>query len=119
MALDGSTRSGFDTSFLFPFTVVGRNGVDLGEKWKIPYPKTYLSVCVDEFPNCFFSGGPNSCTGAGTYLAMLECQVDYAVKVAAKLQRERLKSIEVKPEAVEDFDEFVEVRHRLVYGRTC
>ena len=91
------------------------------EKWQNPYPKTYLSVCVDEFPNFFFSGGPNSCTGAGTYLAMLECQVDYAVKIAAKLQRERLKSIEPKPEAVEDFDQLVEVccNHKFVRRGAC
>ena len=89
--------------------MIGRNGVDLREKWK-PFPKTYLTVCVDEFPNCFFAGGPNSCTGAGVYLGMLEGQVDYAVQVAQKLQRERLKSIEVKAGAVEDFDEILEVR---------
>ena len=110
--------TGFDTSFVFPFSVVGRNGIDLREKWK-PYPKTYLSVCVDGFPNCFFSGGPNSCTGAGIYLGMLECQVDYAVKAAQKLQRERLKSIDAKPEAVEDFDEIVEVRTNSEHIAVC
>jgi cephalosporin-C deacetylase-like acetyl esterase len=43
----------------------------------------------------------------------MERQVDYAVKATLKLQRERLKSIEVKAEAVEDFDEYLEVRLRM------
>lgn len=40
---------------------------------------------------------------------MIEHQVDYAITVARKLQRERLKSIEVKAEAVKDFEEVVDV----------
>jgi hypothetical protein len=40
----------------------------------------------------------------------MERQVDYAVEATLKLQRERLKSMEVKAEAVDDFDEYLEVR---------
>lgn len=40
---------------------------------------------------------------------MMEHQVEYAVMAAQKLQRERLKSIEVKADAVDDFDKYVEV----------
>lgn len=83
--------------------------MDLGDKWR-PHPVTYLSVCVDGFPNWFFSLGPNSAVGSGSLLAVIEHQVDYAVAAAAKMQRERLKSMEVKREAVEDYDEYLEVR---------
>lgn len=38
----------------------------------------------------------------------MEHQVQYAVNAAMKLQKERLKSIEPKPEAVADFDEWIE-----------
>lgn len=55
------------------------------------------------------SSGPNSFIGAGALLAIFERQVMYAVQVVAKMQRERLKTIEVKPEAVQDFDEYLEV----------
>ncbi len=41
----------------------------------------------------------------------------YSVMATMKLQRERLKSIEVKPEAVEDFDNVLEVS-RLLMSRT-
>ena len=88
--------------------MIGRNGRSLREKWERD-PTTYLSICTDEFPNCFFAGGPNSAVGAGSFLIMLEHQVGYAVQVAQKLQRERLKSIEVKIGAVQDFEEIMQV----------
>ena len=94
-------------SYRFPFPMIGRNGTDIRDKWN-PFPRTYLSVAVDEFPNCFFSCGPNSCIGTSSFLPMIEHEVGYAVQAVTKLQRERLKSIEVKPEAVCDFDEVIE-----------
>ncbi|KAF7795033.1 hypothetical protein EIP86_006177 [Pleurotus ostreatoroseus] len=99
--------TGFDVSYRFPFAIYGRGGVNLQDKWT-PHPESYLSVCTDGFPNCFFACGPNSCTAAGTLMPMIEHQVGYAVHVARKMQRERLKSIEVKREAVEDFDAYIE-----------
>ncbi len=99
---------GYDTSFKFPFPIVGRNGIDIRTKWS-PHPKTYLAMCVDGFPNWFFSLGPNSGVGSGSLLALIEKQVDYAVQVAMKMKRERLKSVEAKREAVEDYDEYIEV----------
>lgn len=54
--------------------------------------------------------GPNSFLGAGNLLLILERQVDYAVAATLKLQRERLKSIEVKREAVDEFDKYIDVR---------
>ena len=88
--------------------MLGRNGRDIRDKWT-PHPVTYLSICVDEFPNCFFAAGPNSAAGAGSFLGMIEHQVDYAVMAVSKMQRERLKSIEAKPEAVRDFQDVVKV----------
>lgn len=43
---------------------------------------------------------------------MMEQQVQYAVMCAMKVQRERLKSIEPKAEAVSDFEKFMQVRPR-------
>ncbi|THH13677.1 hypothetical protein EW146_g6564 [Bondarzewia mesenterica] len=97
--------TGFDTSFRMPFDVVGR-ARDLRERWD-PHAVTYLSVAVDGFPNMFFSLGPNSAVNSGSLLILMERQVDYAVAATLKLQKERLKSIEVKAEAVADFDEYM------------
>ncbi|PSR70625.1 hypothetical protein PHLCEN_2v13485 [Hermanssonia centrifuga] len=111
--------TGYDTSFKFPFPIVGRNGIDIRSKWS-PYPKTYLATCVDGFPNWFFSLGPNSAVGSGSLLALIEKQVDYAVQVAMKMKRERLKSVEAKREAVEDYDEYIEQYFpTTVYSEKC
>lgn len=88
--------------------MIGRNGVSLADKWS-PHPRSYLSICVDDFPNWFFSQGPNAGVGSGSLLAVIEYQVDFAVHAARKMQREGLKSIEIKKEAVDDYDEYIEV----------
>ncbi|THG96305.1 hypothetical protein EW026_g5500 [Hermanssonia centrifuga] len=111
--------TGYDTSFKFPFPIVGRNGIDIRTKWS-PHPKTYLAMCVDGFPNWFFSLGPNSGVGSGSLLTLIEKQVDYAVQVAMKMKRERLKSVEAKREAVEDYDEYIEQYFpTTVYSEKC
>jgi hypothetical protein len=75
-----------------------------------PHPITYLSVCVPGFPNWFQALGPNSAFGSGSQLVVIERQIEYAIKATSKLQREGLKSIEVKKEAAQDYDEYIEVR---------
>ena len=81
--------------------------MNLNEKWK-PYPSSYLTMCVDGFPNMFMVLGPNSGIGSGSMLIMIEYEVMYAVQAALKMQRERLRSIEVKREALLDFDAYLE-----------
>ena len=78
-----------------------------------PHPKTYLSICTDGFPNWFMSLGPNSAVGTGSQLIIMEREIDYAIEAARKLQREHLKSIEVKSKAVRDYDEYVKVGRRI------
>lgn len=99
---------GYDTTFQFPFPIIGRNGIDVRDRWT-PHPETYLTIAVDGFPNWFMSSGPNGGIGSGSLLAIIERQVGYAVDAAVKMQRERLKSIEPKAEARRDFDEYLEV----------
>ena len=87
--------------------------MSLNERWK-PHPTTYLSVAVDGFPNMFMSLGPNSVIGAGVLLPIIEYAVMYAVQATAKMQRERLKSMEPKARAVRDFDRYIEVRFLVI-----
>ncbi|UPK92003.1 hypothetical protein LCI18_002938 [Fusarium solani-melongenae] len=101
------------------FTVTGRNGVTLEQKWA-PHPETYLSVAVDEFPNFLLIGGPNSGLGSGSLLSVFEGQGDYAVKVIRKLQKEDYSTFEVKPERVADFSHYIdEYFKRTVYTDDC
>ncbi|KAF8498886.1 FAD/NAD(P)-binding domain-containing protein [Gautieria morchelliformis] len=99
--------TGFDTTWKPPYTVIGRDGLKLQEKWS-EYPLAYLGIAIDGFPNWFLSLGPNSGIGSGSLLVILERQIDYITAAIAKLQRERLKTIEVKTAAVKDFDEYLQ-----------
>ncbi|KAJ3518017.1 hypothetical protein NLJ89_g144 [Agrocybe chaxingu] len=111
--------TGFDTSYQLDFDVIGRGGITMKEH-QTPHPKTYLSIAVDGFPNLFYGFGPNSGVGSGNLLLIIERQVDYAVAATLKLQRERLKSIEVKPEAVDAFEEYIDAYFpTTVFGTKC
>ncbi|OCH86933.1 FAD/NAD-P-binding domain-containing protein [Obba rivulosa] len=111
--------TGYDTTWQFEFPMLGRGGASLQGRWR-PHPETYLTICVDGFPNWFMSLGPNAGVGSGSLLAIIERQVLYAVEAAKKMQRERLKSIEVKGEAVRDFDEYLEHYFpKTVFSEKC
>jgi cation diffusion facilitator CzcD-associated flavoprotein CzcO len=45
--------TGFDTTFKPAFPLIGRNGVNMAEKWAEDQPKAYFSMCVPDFPNYF------------------------------------------------------------------
>ncbi|THG98259.1 hypothetical protein EW145_g7456, partial [Phellinidium pouzarii] len=111
--------TGFDTSFHYPFTVIGRGGKTLRERYT-PHPETYMSLCSDGFPNWFMSFGPNSAITTGALLSIMEHQVSYVVEAAKKMQREHLKSIEPKKEAVMEFDEYLEAYFKTtVFNEHC
>ncbi|KDR85545.1 hypothetical protein GALMADRAFT_234472 [Galerina marginata CBS 339.88] len=111
--------TGFDTSFQLGFDVIGRRGITLNDHYT-PHPRTYLSVAVDGFPNMFLALGPNAGVGAGNILLIMERQVDYAVAATLKMQRERLKSIEAKSEAVDDYEHYIDSYFpRTVFGSKC
>jgi cation diffusion facilitator CzcD-associated flavoprotein CzcO len=105
--------TGFDTSFRYPFRVVGRGGQTLDERWggrNAPPPVAYLSLAVDGFPNLFISSGPNSSVTSGSLVHIIEHVVGYVVEAVQKIQRERLRSMEVRREALEDWNTHVRVR---------
>ncbi|KAF4987339.1 hypothetical protein FDECE_15473 [Fusarium decemcellulare] len=111
--------TGFNLQAPPTFTVTGRNGKTLQEKWS-PLPETYLAIAVDEFPNFFLIGGPNSSLGSGSLLSVYEAQGDYAVKLIRKLQKEDYATFEVRPERVADFSKYIDEYFKLtVYTDDC
>ncbi|KAI1612436.1 flavin-binding monooxygenase [Exophiala viscosa] len=111
--------TGFNTSSVPPFPVTGKNGATLKEKFS-PYPKTYLSLAVDDFPNFFIMLGPNSGIGAGTLTILLEAEGDYIIKCIRKLQKEDYVTMAPKRARVEDFSEYVgEYFKKTIYADDC
>ncbi|TFY70634.1 hypothetical protein EVG20_g2373 [Dentipellis fragilis] len=101
--------TGFDTSYGQRFPIIGRNGVPLSTRWA-SHAEAYLSLAIDGFPNLFLGLGPNAGVNSGSLIVMLERVVDYAVSATAKMQRERIASMEVKSAATRDWARYVEVR---------
>lgn len=111
--------TGFNTSAIPPFPVIGRKGATLAHKFK-PFPQTYLSLAVDDFPNYFVMLGPNSGIGAGSLNPILEAEGDYIIKCIRKLQKEDYLSMAPRRERVEDFSDYVgEYFQRTVYMDQC
>lgn len=111
--------TGFNTSAVPPFPVRGMNGQTLAQKFS-PYPQTYLSVAVDDFPNYFIMLGPNSGIGAGSLNPILEAEGDYIVKCIRKLQKEDYRTMTPKRARVEDFNDYIgEYFKRTVYMGDC
>ena len=110
--------TGFDTTFRYPFRVVGRGGQTLSERWgdrDVAPPAAYLSLAVDGFPNLFICGGPNSAVTSGSQVNIAEHVAGYVVEAVRKMQRERLRSMEVRREALEDWSTHVRVRLRFSF----
>ena len=99
--------TGYDTTWRYPFPIAGRDGKLLTDRWA-SHAEAYLSVAVDGFPNLWLAFGPNSALNSGSEVQAIEKQVDYAVAAAAKMQRERLRSIEVKRQALREFNDWAQ-----------
>ncbi|KAK6380930.1 hypothetical protein LTS17_005131 [Exophiala oligosperma] len=111
--------TGFDTSFMPRFPIVGRDGVSVADAWS-HHASAYMSHSVPGFPNYFFIGGPNSATGGGSLLIIFESIIGYVVKAVQKLSREHLRSIEVKPAALDSWNRYLDVYFpRTVHVDDC
>jgi cation diffusion facilitator CzcD-associated flavoprotein CzcO len=97
--------TGFDVSGHKYIPLTGRNGVKLSDKWA-KRAVAYNSFAVDEFPNLFITAGPNIALANGSLILMFEKIVEYAARCIKKMQREGIKIMVVKKEAVEDFREY-------------
>ena len=111
--------TGFDTSFSQRFPIYGTRHLDLGAKWA-EYPETYLSMSTHGVPNYFVAHGPNSGVGTGSIVIVLERTCDYVADVIAKMQRDRLATIQPKQEACDHFRDYCqEFFKKTVFSMSC
>jgi cation diffusion facilitator CzcD-associated flavoprotein CzcO len=111
---DGRTRhadtlilaTGFSaTSYLSAIPVTGRGGVRIEDAWA-DGARAYLGVTTAGFPNLFMLYGPN--TNNGSILAMIECQVEYALRQIERIAREDLAWLDVRPEPMERYNDEIQ-----------
>jgi cation diffusion facilitator CzcD-associated flavoprotein CzcO len=81
------TASGFDTSFVPPFELIGRKGAELTERWAVD-PDAFFSVQVDGMPNYFIFNGPNCVISHGSVLTNAGFISDYILRWVKKIATE-------------------------------
>ncbi|KAL3473527.1 hypothetical protein BJX99DRAFT_233655 [Aspergillus californicus] len=94
--------TGFNTTFTPRFPIFGENGTSLADRWE-QTPENYLSLAVDGFPNYFICLGPNAALGEGNLLLLIEKEIDYITICLQKMQRDNIRAMNVRKEAVERF----------------
>ncbi|KAF9888834.1 hypothetical protein FE257_008203 [Aspergillus nanangensis] len=111
--------TGFDTSFIPGWKLVGRNGAVLDERWQND-PEAFFAVQVDTMPNYFVFNGPNCPISHGSVLTQVSWTCDYILRWARKIATEDIKSIDVKREAMDDYNVYAqEFLKRMVWSDSC
>ena len=111
--------TGFDTTFTPLFPIIGHSGVPLAERWK-QTPETYMSFSTDGFPNYFICLGPNAALGEGNLLLLVEKEIDYFTKCVMKMQRDNIRSMSVRRDAVKRFTQYCDQYFsRTVFSEKC
>jgi cation diffusion facilitator CzcD-associated flavoprotein CzcO len=94
--------TGFQTTkFLSVIDVTGRGGLRIDDAWS-DGAEAYKGVMTAGFPNLFMLYGPN--TNADSLITTIEYEVEYAVRQLQLLEREGHAWIDVRPEAMADYN---------------
>jgi cation diffusion facilitator CzcD-associated flavoprotein CzcO len=111
--------TGFDTTCTPRFPIKGRNGLTLAKHWERT-PETYISLATNEFPNYFISLGPNAGLGEGNLLLLIEKGIDYMSDCIRKIQRDNVRTMVVKRNAVKQFTQYCDQYFaKTVFGAKC
>ncbi|OAG34167.1 hypothetical protein AYO21_11699 [Fonsecaea monophora] len=122
--------TGFDTTYVPRFKIVGRNGVTLQQKFT-PNPDSYLGVAIPvyanrggnelaDIPNYLMLFGPSFPVLAGSVTASLTAVTDLAIAMVKKIQAENLRSISPRQDVVDQFAEHTQTMlHGTVWEDDC
>lgn len=92
-----------------PIPITGIDGRDLASEWSRG-AYAYRSVAVSGYPNLFFTFGPNSGPGHSSALVYMEAQIDYIVGAISKLLQYEWKSLDVRPEVQDRYNQDIQRR---------
>jgi cation diffusion facilitator CzcD-associated flavoprotein CzcO len=84
--------TGFNTSFIPAWTLIGRDGRRLEHEWK-DIPTAYFSLCAGGMPNYFVFGGPNAPIGHGSNPLIMAWNADYMLDWIEKIATEDIKYV--------------------------
>jgi hypothetical protein len=104
--------TGFHTdprNYLQTLKIEGVDGKDLLTHWA-KGAEAYLGISVAGFPNMFELVGPNTGLGHNSLIFMIESQVHYIIECLKLLETKKAKTMDVRPQALRDFNEELEER---------
>ncbi|KAI5364040.1 Putative flavin monooxygenase, FAD/NAD(P)-binding domain superfamily [Septoria linicola] len=98
--------TGANVDYAPPFPIVSGN-LDLSRDWRADgafgWPRSYLGMMTDGFPNLAYLLGPNPAGPSGTVPHTVENQVTYIAKILRKISSQHIKSIVPSKAATDDF----------------
>jgi cation diffusion facilitator CzcD-associated flavoprotein CzcO len=101
-----------------PFAVYGRGGRSLGDVWRNG-AVAYKGMAVAGFPNWFILMGPNTGPGHTSVLVYTEAQIQHVVAAIARIRRDGLRFVDVKPEVMVRYDAGLQARMKHMVWHTC
>ncbi|CAG9948957.1 unnamed protein product [Clonostachys rosea f. rosea IK726] len=111
--------TGFNTTFKPRFPIFGQGGTNLQDLWA-DEPSSYLGTGVSGFPNYFTFLGPNTPISNGSALGPIEATGDYFIRLFSKMIRQRVRCVDIRPEAQNDFDKHTQTLMKdTVWTGTC
>ncbi|KAK6836029.1 hypothetical protein PG987_006524 [Apiospora arundinis] len=111
--------TGFDSSWLPQWEMVGRDGARLEDMW-CEDPRAFFTTQVENFPNYGMVNGPNPPISHGSVLAQMSWTVDYLLRWVTRMSRHDMRTLCVKREAVDDYNEYAqEFLKRTVWSKEC
>lgn len=105
----------------FPaFTVVGRDGRDLGEWWRDNRFQAFEGITIPAFPNLLSLNSPYSYSGL-SYFTTIEGQMRHITRLFGELRRRRTQTFEVTRAANDAFLERVtdDLQSSVFYNGNC
>jgi 4-hydroxyacetophenone monooxygenase len=107
----------YASDFLRTYRIVGRDGVELHERWKGD-ARAYLGMTIPGFPNFFCIYGPNTnIVVNGSIIFFSEASVRYIVNALKLLAETGAKSMEVREDLHDDFNRRVdEENKKMAWG---
>jgi cation diffusion facilitator CzcD-associated flavoprotein CzcO len=93
-----------------PFAVVGRNGRTMANEWSGDVSRAYKGVSIAGFPNLFVIPEPHRAAGDNSGFLYLGSRADYVVRAITMMRTQRIRVLDVTPQAQLDADQGLRVR---------
>ncbi|EME38864.1 flavin-binding monooxygenase-like protein [Dothistroma septosporum NZE10] len=106
--------TGFDVSYRPRFPVIGKDGVDLREKWDL-CPESYLGLAIPDMPNFLTFIGPTWPIENGSVMAPLHSVSEYAIQLIKRMQNENIRSWVPRQDITDSFNDHVQewIKHTV------